>query len=390
MSLRKFFVYTPDDTAITFYRIINNYKNLKNLKPEQIQIFFSKDLNLLFQDTFDYLVFHSLLSHNTAVFDRIYNYCKQNNIQIIIDIDDYWKPDDVYLKKYVRQTGYEQKLLMYIQKADIITTTTEYLKSKILPYNSHVFIIPNAIDKSNPLWYTDSFQSERIRIGFVGGIYHYLDLMMLQDAFRYIAYQKQLHSKIQIVLGGFTNITKYLYYKNDTLVAQQKKTDSGRWIDIEKMMTDQYRLIQDENYKRFLLQQKKDDNHIYMDQPYIRLWGTGVHHFMYMYDHIDVALIPLKHTEFNKCKSPLKLVEAGYKKKIALVSDLTPYKEYAKHKENCIVVKNKNKWKDALIDVIKNYEQYKKVLPENLYKTITEVYEPMYQEKLQQFLNMLL
>ena len=53
-----------------------------------------------------------------------------------------------------------------------------------------------------------------------------------------------------------------------------------------------------------------------------------------LYDEIDVSLAPLKDTKFNRCKSNLKILEAGFKKKAVICSPLFPYtydEELAKH-----------------------------------------------------------
>ena len=46
----------------------------------------------------------------------------------------------------------------------------------------------------------------------------------------------------------------------------------------------------------------------------------------HMYDHLDVALVPLVANEFNACKSELKIVEAGAKKCAVISSNVDPYK----------------------------------------------------------------
>ena len=78
--------------------------------------------------------------------------------------------------------------------------------------------------------------------------------------------------------------------------------------------------------------------HISFDKPYRRLWGRDIHTYGELYNEIDVALIPLKDNTFNKCKSELKIVEAGWMKKAVICSRLTPYQEYIKHGVNGLLV----------------------------------------------------
>lgn len=45
----------------------------------------------------------------------------------------------------------------------------------------------------------------------------------------------------------------------------------------------------------------------------------------HLYDEIDVSLAPLVNNSFNKSKSSLKAIEAGFKKKALICSDILPY-----------------------------------------------------------------
>src|SRR3990167_4322442 len=57
-----------------------------------------------------------------------------------------------------------------------------------------------------------------------------------------------------------------------------------------------------------------------------------------IYNEIDVALVPLKENGFNKCKSELKIVEAGWMKKAVICSDMSPYREWIRHGINGFLV----------------------------------------------------
>jgi hypothetical protein len=47
--------------------------------------------------------------------------------------------------------------------------------------------------------------------------------------------------------------------------------------------------------------------------------------YAHCYNNIDVALAPLQDSRFNSCKSILKVIEAGFKKKAIICSDVEPY-----------------------------------------------------------------
>lgn len=47
--------------------------------------------------------------------------------------------------------------------------------------------------------------------------------------------------------------------------------------------------------------------------------------YMGLYDYFHVSIAPLLNTKFNQYKSNLKIIEAGFKKKAIICSDVTPY-----------------------------------------------------------------
>ena len=66
-----------------------------------------------------------------------------------------------------------------------------------------------------------------------------------------------------------------------------------------------------------------------------------------LYQAFDVALAPLIPSEFNRCKSNLKMVEAGFAGCALIVSDVAPYSQHL-NKNNCIAVKHKGDWASAI------------------------------------------
>jgi glycosyltransferase involved in cell wall biosynthesis len=62
----------------------------------------------------------------------------------------------------------------------------------------------------------------------------------------------------------------------------------------------------------------------------------------------DVSLSPLKNSKFNRCKSELKVIEAGFTKTAIIASNVTPYKEVIKHGETGILCSTPKEWKEAV------------------------------------------
>lgn len=64
----------------------------------------------------------------------------------ILDIDDYWNYGREHpLFKICMANELPIKAPVNFNLFDCVTTTTEFLKSKIVPYNKNVFIMENAI-----------------------------------------------------------------------------------------------------------------------------------------------------------------------------------------------------------------------------------------------------
>lgn len=90
-----------------------------------------------------------------------------------------------------------------------------------------------------------------------------------------------------------------------------------------------------------------------------------------MYSYIDVSIIPLVASEFNKCKSHLKLIEAAFTGTAVICSPVAPYYQYLKPGENCLAPTNKQEWADA-IKTLDNDKAMVKRLADNLRRDMAE------------------
>ena len=62
------------------------------------------------------------------------------------------------------------------------------------------------------------------------------------------------------------------------------------------------------------------------DAFYHRVWTQPVTSYAKNYSQdFDVSLAPIKDTMFNRMKSQLKVIEAGFYKKALIASDIGPY-----------------------------------------------------------------
>ena len=87
------------------------------------------------------------------------------------------------------------------------------------------------------------------------------------------------------------------------------------------------------------------------------------------YNEMDICIAPLKDNKFNKCKSQLKLIEAGFFRKSIIVSNIHPYTIDGIHGENCLMVDEKKghkQWAKYIKQLI-NDREMREHLGNNLY-----------------------
>ena len=89
-----------------------------------------------------------------------------------------------------------------------------------------------------------------------------------------------------------------------------------------------------------------------------------------LYNFFDVSLVPLSTSEFAKCKSHLKMLEAGFSKCALIVSKTEPYLPYIT-KDNCIAISHPSEWAGAIKRLNENPNQVQD-LAESLYDYVQD------------------
>ena len=260
--------------------------------------------------------------------------CRKLGLKIVFDIDDHWelpKYHSQYQNYKTQRIG--DKTIEALKFADLVTTTTNHFASKLREFNKNVEVLQNAIDPRQEQYQSFKTQSPRTRFGWVGGVYHANDLLLLKESIKKI-YHKY-YNDIQICLGGFNPNEHYQIYEN--------------------ILTDHWSVFNsDKEYLTYLKKLTPEGDHVSIDKPYRRLWGTDVSNFAYIYNYIDVCYVPLQPSLFSSCKSELKVIEAGFMKKAVIVSNVTPYKEVV-DSSNALLVTT-NDWYTQTRKVMENKE----------------------------------
>lgn len=249
---------------------------------------------------------------------------KSHGVKLIVDIDDYWILHKGHLlEKIFQEKGMAEKTINSIKQADVVTTTAENLAGKIAPINSNVHVIPNAINESDPQFKPIDIPSDVVRIGWIGSTTHTQDVELLEVGIRKLKADISLTGKYKIILAGW----------------------DGGYPDVWK------------RYEEIL----QPDEIINWMQPT---------HYACLYNRIDISLIPLVDNEFNRCKSELKLIEAGWFKKACIVSNNLPYSRII-NVNNSYIAETNHDWYRGLKLMI-NSPEVRVKLAEQLQKDMAD------------------
>ncbi len=76
----------------------------------------------------------------------------------------------------ILQEKIHEKILANLKEASYVTTTTEIFANEIRKFNKNVIVLPNAIDPNEQQFKEPTLESDRIRVGWLGGSSHSLTL----------------------------------------------------------------------------------------------------------------------------------------------------------------------------------------------------------------------
>lgn len=281
------------------------------------------------------------------------NRLKRLGIPFGLDLDDYWfLPNTHILYNDYLLRNQDYAIIQAIQAADFVTCTTPILAKSIAEWNSNVHVIENGIDDRLEVWQPDFSTCNRLRFGFYQGTTHYEDIKLCADDIVKILEDDKFIQKAQIVLAGFMAVDQ------SQINPENKLPYPSMFIGYERLLTgykpkQPLRVIKNQAYKDYLIQCVSDGNEEWMNEPYWRCWGTDINTWGYTYNFSDVSLVPLVRNKFNENKSELKMIEAGFKGKAVMVSDVNPYKLLATEK-NSFIVRNTYTWYKQIKYCIKN------------------------------------
>jgi glycosyltransferase involved in cell wall biosynthesis len=402
----KVLVHPSDRTGVSYFRSTRPHIALEEMYPDEFHIDIDydpkyNDDNFLKQ--YDIIHYHRTFGPYEQMknWEEIGADGKPNGIKHegtterlarlgiigIMDLDDYWAPGThhpAYL--IIKENKLDIKLIENIKVSQYVMTTTPIFAKEMHNFNKNTLVVPNAIDPNEKQYTPNPEPSDRIRIGWLGGSSHLRDLEILNGVVQRLKNEKLL-DKVQFVLCGFDTrgtITTINEQTKEQTVRKIQPHESV-WTKYEQIFTDNYSTVSPE-YKEFLLKYTKDEWPNVKNEPYRRVWTKPISTYATNYNLFDISLAPLEENIFNKVKSQLKVIEAGFHKKALIAQKFGAYEIDAieayerggtiNPNGNMFLidsVKNHKEWYELIKRLIKNPELISQ-LGSNLYDTVKDTY----------------
>lgn len=405
MRKLKILVVPSDRTGVSYYRSTNPHIALENNYPNEFHVDVDYEPNLNddnYLKQYDIIHYHRTLGPYEQM-KSLNEKFRNLGIVSIMDLDDYWAPGTHHPAYHlIKASGMDVKIMENLRLAENITTTTDIFAKEISKLNKNVFVLPNAIDPTEKQFKPNLEPSDKIRIGWLGGSSHLKDLEILNGVVGKLR-SDGLLEKVQFVLCGFdlrgthTDIINQVGPDGkpiiDPVTGKQKTEQKVRnilpkesvWYQYERIFTDDYKSVSPE-YKDFLMTFKQEEYANVANEPYRRVWTKPISTYATNYNLFDISLAPIEDNIFNKVKSQLKVIEAGFHHKAIIAQDFGPYQidltnaikyggGFNMEANGILIEKNKNHkdWYVAIKKLINNPEMIK-TLQDNLHETIKDTY----------------
>ena len=387
MSKIKVLVVPSDRTGVGKFRSVDPHVFLQNIYGEDFHV------DIVYEPPYDDMSFwseyqivacHRSIGPDFEKANELIKKLTESGTIVIVDIDDYWMPGKEHpIHDIIRFNKINEKIIANLKVASYVTTTTTLFADEIKKFNKNVVVFPNAINPNEPQFKEPTLESDRLRVGWLGGSSHLHDLQLLDSPLGKITHLKD---KLQFVLCGFDTRGSVTEINQQT--GEHKKRDilphETVWAQYEKIFTQNHSLIS-EDYKKYLLKYTQEKYPNELNESYVRVWTQPVTSYAKNYSKFDVSLAPIKNHMFNRMKSQLKVIEAGFYKKALIASDLGPYTIDLKHclehgnfvDGNAMLVdekRNHSDWSKYIEKLIKNPNMAKD-MGERLYETVKDKYD---------------
>jgi glycosyltransferase involved in cell wall biosynthesis len=387
MSKINVLVIPSDKTGVGKFRSVDPHVFLQNIYSDDFHVDIDYEPNIgdvNFLSKYQIVHFHRNIGQSYEQTADIIQMIKSLGIITVMDLDDYWLPGKEHpIHDIIMVNKIHEKIVRNLKVVDWVTTTTTLFADEIRKHNKNVVVFPNAINPKEPQFNAQTPESDRIRIGWLGGSSHLHDIQLLNDSFGRLT---DLTKKTQFVICGFD--TRGTMTEINPQTGEQKRRDilphETVWARYEEVFTQHYKFVSPE-YKEFLLKYQQTDYDKVNDEPYKRVWTKPVTSYAKNYSNFDISLAPIKNHIFNRMKSQLKVIEAGFYKKALIASNIGPYTIDLKHSlqngnfvdGNALLVeerRNHADWAKYIKKLVDNPNMIQD-MGERLYETVKDAYD---------------
>lgn len=383
----KVLVVPSDRTGVGKFRSVDPHTYLQKKYGDEfhVDIVYDPKLDLEFFKKYDMVHFHRTLSRDYVASEKFLYELKKIGLPTICDLDDYWLPGKEHpAYGMIVQRGLDKLIKNNLKAAQYVMTTTDLFADEIRKtVNENVFVVENGVDPEEPQFKGVTEPSDTLRVGWLGGSSHLHDLMLLEDTFPKLV---SIKDQFRLFICGFDTRGTVTEINKQTGEETKRpiKPEETVWSKYEKIFTNNYKLIS-EQQKDFLVQWKREEYTAEKEPFYTRVWTEPVNKYAMNYTNFDVSLAPIKNTLFNRMKSQLKVIEAGFYKKAIIASNIGPYTidlvhaldkgDFVSSGNGLLVDESKNKkdWARFIKKLIEN-PSWVEDLGESLYETVSKRY----------------
>jgi glycosyltransferase involved in cell wall biosynthesis len=379
-------VIPSDQSGVGKFRSTDPHIKLQNMYPQEfhVDIEYEVDLNNReFWKKYQIVHFHRSIGNNYDVAPHFISSLRSMGIVVIGDIDDYWLPTKEHpIQQLILQNKIHEKIIANLKVCDYVTTTTELFANEIRKFNKNVIVLPNAIDPKDQQFNEPTLPSDKVRIGWLGGSSHLHDLKLLDGM---VSKLSPIQDKLQYYVCGFDIRGTVTEINKDTGQKTQRtiRPEETVWVKYEQIFTNNYKIITP-TYKDYLDTFTENDYPGVEKENYVRVWTRPVNSYAKNYSKFDISLAPIKNHIFNRMKSQLKVIEAGFYKKALIASNVGPYTIDLKHAldkgnftdGNALLVNESNNHSDWAKHIKKLIDNPNMItdLGERLYETVKDKY----------------
>lgn len=335
-------------------------------------------------DQYQIVHFHRNIGNDYESTPALIEKLKSKGIVVIMDIDDYWLPTKEHpIRQLILNNKIHEKIVANMKVCSYITTTTEIFANEIRKFNKNVIVLPNAINPNEEQFNEPTLQSDKIRVGWLGGSSHLYDLKLLDGM---VSKLKPQQDKLQYYVCGFDTRGTVTEINKETGQETRRtiKPEETVWVKYESIFTDNYKIITPK-YKTFLDKFNDEEYLGWENENYVRVWTKPTTSYAKNYSKFDISLSPIVDHVFNRMKSQLKVIEAGFYKKALIASNVGPYTIDLKHSlkdgnftdGNALLVdKNRNHgdWAKYVKKLVDNPNMIVD-MGERLYETVKDKYD---------------